>query len=244
MKQNIYDDPDFFTRYSQMPRSTGGLNAAGEWQAFRTMLPDLSGKRVLDLGCGYGWHCRYAAEQNAMSVVGVDISGKMLAKAKAETSDPRVAYQQAAIEDLEFPVNQFDVVISSLALHYVERFDLVCRNVHQWLVPSGVFAISVEHPVFTALEAQDWCYGENNERLHWPVDHYQQEGIRHTHWLADDVIKYHRTVATYINSLIESGFRITRLLEPEPSPEMLTAHPDMKDECRRPIFLLIAAVKA
>ena len=75
------------------------------------------------------------------------------------------------------------------------------------------------------------------------MDNYQQEGPRQTRWLADHVVKYHRTVATYVNTLIDSGFRISKLSEPEPSPEMLSQQPDWKDDRRRPTFLLIAAVK-
>lgn len=72
MKENKYDDPTFFGKYSRMPRSKEGLAAAGEWHVLRRMLPSFEGKRVLDLGCGFGWHCRYAVEQGAASVVGVD----------------------------------------------------------------------------------------------------------------------------------------------------------------------------
>lgn len=180
----------------------------------------------------------------ARSVIGVDLSERMLARAKATTHDPGIEYRRAAIEEIDFPADRFDVVISSLALHYVERFDLVCQSVHHWLTAGGAFVISVEHPMFTALAAQEWCCGPNGERLHWPVDDYQREGWRHTRWLADDVVKYHRTIATYTNTLIDAGFRISRLLEPEPPPEMLIEQPGLKDECRRPIFLLIAAVKA
>ncbi|MDQ0318863.1 SAM-dependent methyltransferase [Pararhizobium capsulatum DSM 1112] len=87
MKQNIYDDPTFFANYSAMPRSTGGLEAAGEWPVLRDMLPDLTGKRVLDLSCGFGWHCRYARSAGASHVVGVDLSESMLARARAMTDD-------------------------------------------------------------------------------------------------------------------------------------------------------------
>lgn len=52
MKQNKYDEPEFFASYSKMQRSVSGLDAAGEWHAFRTLLPDLRGKRLIDLGCG------------------------------------------------------------------------------------------------------------------------------------------------------------------------------------------------
>ncbi len=103
--------------------------------------------------------------------------------------------------------------------------------------------ISVEHPMFTARAAQEWHYGDAGKRLHWPVDDYQQEGPRHTQWLSDDVLKYHRTTATYVNTLIDAGFRLTQIAEPGPSPEMLKEHPDWHDELRRPIFLLIAAIK-
>ena len=243
MKQNKYDDPEFFAAYSQMPRSVGGLEEAMEWPAFRDLLPELSRKRVLDLGCGFGWHCRYARQQGAESVVGLDISENMLARARADTHDPGIDYLRSAIEDIDFPAGTFDVAMSSLALHYVARFDLVCRRVHDCLTDGGAFVISVEHPMFTARAAQQWHLGDAGKRLHWPVDDYQDAGPRHTQWLSDDVVKYHRTLAAYVNTLIDSGFRITKLVEAGLSPEMLIEHPNWSDERRRPMFLLIAAVK-
>src|SRR5579859_5698416 len=243
MKQNKYDDPSFFTNYSQMARSIGGLNAAGEWPAFRALLPNLRDKNVLDLGCGFGWHCRYAREQQARSVVGIDLSEKMIARARESTNDAAIEYRQMAIEDIDFPAGAFDVVLSSLALHYIEHFDLVCRNVHHCLIAGGAFVLSVEHPIFTALATQDWYYGPHDERLHWPVDQHQEEGPRLARFLDHDVVKYHRTVATQLNALLDADFAITKLCEPQPEHEMLDKHPEMWDETRRPMFLLIAAVK-
>jgi SAM-dependent methyltransferase len=242
MKQNKYDEPEFFAEYSRMPRSIHGLGAGMEWGTFQALLPDLRDKRVLDLGCGFGWHCRYVHEHGAIKVVGIDLSEKMLARARATTDAPEIEYRRCAIEDIDFAVNEFDIVISSLALHYVEPFDLVCRKIHRCLVPNGLFLFSVEHPIFTALPAQTWFYGPSGERLHWPVDHYQDEGRRQTNWLTENVIKYHRTLATYVNTLIEAGFRIARLEEPKPAPEL--TDPDEKDQSRRPPFLVVAAVKA
>ena len=62
MTQNIYDDESFFAAYAQLPRSVDGLDGAGEWPRLRTLLPPIEGARVLDLGCGYGWFCRWARE--------------------------------------------------------------------------------------------------------------------------------------------------------------------------------------
>ena len=67
MKENKYDDPLFFEKYSQMDRSKKGLDGAGEWKTLENMLPDFQGKKVLDLGCGYGWHCEYAADHGSFS---------------------------------------------------------------------------------------------------------------------------------------------------------------------------------
>lgn len=68
MSQNIYDNPDFFAGYATLPRSAEGLNGAPEWTAMQTLLPSLAGKSVIDLGCGYGWFCRWAKEQGAARV--------------------------------------------------------------------------------------------------------------------------------------------------------------------------------
>ncbi|WP_152403867.1 class I SAM-dependent methyltransferase [Paenibacillus cellulositrophicus] len=242
MKQNKYDDTAFFAAYKEMPRSIGGLGAAGEWHEFKASLPDLQGKSVLDLGCGFGWHCRYAREQHAAEVVGVDISAKMLESAREQTDDPAITYLQAPIEDIDFPDGHFDVVLSSLAFHYVQSFDAVCQKVHSCLKQGGTFVFSVEHPIFTSRPEQEWILDDQGSPLYWPVDHYQDEGVRSTAFLTDHVIKYHRTLSTYINDLIRTGFAITAVREPLPDPKLMH-HPGMKDETRRPMFLILSAEK-
>lgn len=243
MKQNIYDDPEFFAKYGQLPRSQGGLSAAGEWQAFRSLLPSVQNAKILDLGCGFGWHCRYLSEQGARAVIGVDISEKMLEKARALTNDTHIAYQRVAIEDIAFSDAEFDMIVSSLAFHYVQDFRGVCEKIFRFLKPSGQLVFSVEHPIFTSREEQNWVYDENGRILHWPVDKYLEEGIRHTSWLADDVIKYHRTFSTYMNDLLAAGFVLKKLIEPAVPNEILEKHPEYVDENRRPMFLLVSAEK-
>ena len=142
------------------PHEISGLKSAGEWHEFQKMLPDFDGKRVLDLGCGFGWHCIYAAEQSAASVVGVDISEKMLAVAREKTNFSNVCYVCAAIEEYEYPENSFDVIVSSLAFHYIEPYDDICTKVSRCLTENGGFIFSVEHPVFTAQGKQDWAYDD------------------------------------------------------------------------------------
>ena len=80
-------------------RMLGQLEGAGEWVTLQRLLPDFTGKRVLDLGCGYGWHCAYAAQKGAASVRGVDLSEKMLETAREKNSGPVIQYRRAAMED-------------------------------------------------------------------------------------------------------------------------------------------------
>ncbi|MFE4708043.1 class I SAM-dependent methyltransferase [Peribacillus simplex] len=243
MKQNKYDDANFFSAYEQMPRSVKGLEAAGEWHVLKELMPNLHNKRVLDLGCGFGWHCRFAREQQASSVVGVDISDNMLRRARGKTDDPFISYIKMPIEDIDFSGSEFDVVISSLAFHYIESYEEICKKVHDCLKPGGTFVFSVEHPIFTSRNEQAWYVDDHGNHLHWPVDNYQSEGVRETTFLTENVVKYHRTISTYINDLICAGFSIKAVKEPMPSDEMLKSVPEMLDENRRPMFLIISAVK-
>lgn len=238
--ENVYDRREFFEKYSRMERSVKGLQGAGEWHELKKLLPDFKGRRVLDLGCGFGWHCRYAAEKGAAYVLGIDPSENMLARAREMTQDPRVEYRRQSMEEYEYPENAFDAVISSLALHYVESFEDICRKVSRCLKPGGVFVFSAEHPVFTAFGSQDWYYDENGGILHWPVDRYFEEGKREAVFLGEVMTKYHRTMTAYIRGLLENGFVLTGFTEPMP-PESMMGLPGMKDELRRPMMLLISA---
>ncbi len=242
MKQNKYDDKIFFEKYSEMDRSTKGLAGAGEWEALQKLLPGFRDKRVLDLGCGFGWHCQYAIEQGAKAVTGVDISEKMLTVAKEKTDDT-IRYIQMPIEDITFDENSFDVVISSLTFHYMESFERIVEKVSGCLVPKGDFVFSVEHPVFTAYGSQDWYYDENGDILHFPLDNYFSEGERTANFLGEKVIKYHKTLTTYLNGLLQGGFALTGIVEPQPSEQLLHTVKGMRDELRRPMMLIISAKK-
>jgi 2-polyprenyl-3-methyl-5-hydroxy-6-metoxy-1,4-benzoquinol methylase len=243
--QNIYDDPRFFAGYAQLERFGSGWTKAMEHASFMGLLPDVTGKRVLDLGCGAGQLAFHLAEAGAGEVIGVDLSEQMLALARAERAHPRVTYLRRAIEDAAFPPDRFELVVSSLALHYVEDYPSLMRRVAEWMTTGGVLVYSTEHPVWTARDPADgWVLDAEGNRLHWALDNYADEGLREQRWLVDGVRKYHRTMATLLNGLIDAGFAVERVLEPVPDAETLRRRPDYADERRRPGFLLVRARKA
>jgi SAM-dependent methyltransferase len=240
MTQNIYDDPEFFAGYSRLGRSIEGLDGAAEWPALRALLPKMQGLRVVDLGCGFGWFCRWAREQGAARVLGIDLSEKMLARARAATSDTATTYLQADLERLRLEPASFDLAYSSLALHYVADLAGLLAQVHCALVPGGGLVFSVEHPIFTAPSRPHWSVGADGHKT-WPVDAYLVEGRRTTDWLKQGVVKQHRTLGTYLNLLIRSGFTIAVVVEWGPSDAQIAARPSLANERERPPFLLLAA---
>jgi ubiquinone/menaquinone biosynthesis C-methylase UbiE len=229
MTQNIYDDPAFFEGYSRLNRSIHGLDGAPEWPALRALLPDPRGLRVLDLGCGYGWFCRWAVEQGAAAVEGIDVSERMLERARAMSPNASISWRRADLESLFLPEAAFDVIYSSLAFHYVEQLATLLRTIHRALAPGGKLVFSIEHPIYMAPRAPGFLVDEAGHKS-WPLDSYQKEGPR-----------VHRTIGTLVNTLIDSGFTLERLIEWGPTQAQLDAMPDLAEECERPMMLLIGA---
>lgn len=237
MAQNIYDDPAFFAGYSRLGRSVDGLDGAPEWPALREMLPAMAGLRVVDLGCGFGWFCRWARAEGAVRVLGLDISTRMLARARAATEDAAIDHATADLERLELPAAAFDLAYSSLALHYVENLAGLLAAVQRALAPGGHLVFSIEHPIYMAPTNPGWSIDAQGRRT-WSVDRYLVEGPRAAEWLGRRVVKQHRTIGTTLNLLIGAGFTIQRLEEFCPTEAQIAARPELAEERERPMFLL------
>jgi SAM-dependent methyltransferase len=242
--QNIYDQPEFLAGYSRMERFEPDWGVALEHPRFEELLPDVHGVRVLDLGCGAGHLSLHLAQSGASDVLGVDVSESMLEVARLRRSHPRITYRRCAIEDLQFEAARFDLVVSSLAFHYVADYARVVQNVAEWLAPGGMLAFSTEHPIYTArLPGDGWILDERGERQGWRIDDYFVEGPREETWFVAGVRKYHRTLATLIDTLLLAGLKLERVIEPAPTADRLRERPHEAEHLRRPMFLLLSATK-
>ena len=242
MRQNVYDDPRFFAEYARMREQARGLHEAVIVPWLPDLLPDLTGKRVVDLGCGDGWFCRYAADAGAGAVVGVDSSARMLRLARERTTDVRISYLHAFAEDVELPAASADVVVSILALHYVADLDPVLAGIAAWLDHGGAFVEMVEHPIFTSQRERSGWMTVQGRHAAWPVSDYFDEGARTTTWFVDGVVRYHRTLATIVNAIRRAGLTIDRVAEPCPTLAAVKTTPEWADELIRPAILGIRAV--
>ena len=244
-EQNIYDNQTFFDGYKKLRDNPGAANVIVEKPALFSLCPNFTNKTVLDLGCGYGENCKEIAELGASHVVGIDISKRMLEIADKENKCNNVDFLQMSMNNLSELNQRFDIVLSSLAIHYIEDFDKLLQNINRMLNDNGLFIYSQEHPLTTALKKENyWSKDDNGTVLHYNLTDYSVLGERRTTWIVDDVIKYHRSFSSIINSLVTHEFIIEKILEPLPDEEIMNQYPSYKKYYHKPDFLLIRARKA
>ncbi|MFD3404943.1 class I SAM-dependent methyltransferase [Kribbella sp. NPDC058693] len=228
---SLYDNPAFLRGYRELRRTGRCINDALEIPAMDAALPPVAGARVVDLGCGEGGLAVRLAAAGAVEVLAVDASEQMLA---AAAPHPRVRYVRADLADFDLTARCVDLVVSSMALHYVEDFDGLVARVTGWLRPGGAFVFTIEHPVMTAPVVAEDCV----------VDDYADEGRRERSWFVDGVVKYHRTIGSTVATLRRHGFRLELVDEPLPTREQVAAHPHLAIHRRRPPILLVSACSA
>ncbi len=244
-KQNIYDNEVFFSEYRKLRDREVNANNLFELPTLFSLLPDLTGKRILDLGCGTGERCMDYLKLGAARVTGVDISEKMLAAAQNENSNPSITYLKMPMEDIGSIDDVFDVAISSLALHYVEDYSGVVKNVYRLLSDGGIFLFSQEHPLTTCYSGTGgrWTYDGNGKKLYANIANYCVERRNESKWFVEGVQRYHRMFSTIVNTLTDTGFKILKMVEPCPTEEIVNKYPEYCDLYHKPDFLFVKAVK-
>lgn len=243
-KQNIYDNETFFEGYKNLRNKAANANNLFEIPAMLSLLPDLKGLKILDLGCGFGEHCMEYVKMGAEKVVGVDISKKMLEVAKEENSHEKITYINMAMEDIANIDEKFDVVISSLAFHYVEDFEGVVKTIYDKLSDDGLFIYSQENPLSTSYSGGDrWERDDDGKKIYLKVSNYGVEAEYESEWFVDGIKRYHRMFSTIVNTLAGTGFFIEKMVEPLPTDEILNEYPDYYDLYHRPDFLLVKSRK-
>lgn len=246
-KQNIYDNEAFFENFKENRESGINFNECIETPILLAMLPVLRGKKILDIGCGMGQHAKQYSDMGAESVLGIDISEKMLEYAKEHNSAKNIIYKQMPFEEISGLSGQFDLVTSSLAFDYAENFDELMTNVYDLMENDAHFVFSMSHPMATAWDGEYPRYTrtESGERLYANISNYMVEGKRTVKWVLENYELYHRTFASIINSIVKAGFMIEECRESNISNEMREEYPAMfGGTIHRPDFVFFRCRKA
>ena len=228
-QQNIYDNDIFYENFKGLRSDEINFNDVIETPIITAMLPDLKDKKILDIGCGMGQHAMQYSKAGAASVLGMDISEKMLAFARENNSADNITYRRLAFEDLEQLDEKFDVITSSLAFDYSEDFALLMKKIYALLNDGGHLVFSMSHPISTAYDGvyDRYTRTEKGERLYANLHNYGIEGERHFKWVVDDYEVYHRKISTLINCIASAGFIIEECQESTVPEDILKEHPDM-----------------
>ena len=265
MSQNIYDRQDFFTAYNTyIDRSNKtDLETDLAWKRLHPLLPqNLTGFHVLDVGCGSGWFARWAIDHGAARVLALDISTNMISKARQLNSgnadyESKIDYRVADLdaEPLPLPESEkensggsngvYDLVFSSLTLHYLVHLKEVVTQIHSQLKPGCSFVMNVEHPIYTAPHKPRLIEDkEADGEKYWSFKSYYEEGERVVDWLAPGLRKQHRTVTGYLDLFLGLGFQLTGFKEWLPLPEEIEAGLVGEEDLIRPLFLMMSVKKA
>lgn len=242
----FYDDPRVLDEYlSHRHAAITSPNLVMEEPAFLAEAGDLTGLRILDLGCGDGSFGLMAYERGCVAYTGIDGSSMMVDRARKALATTTASVLHHDIEDVEILLDsenerfgqRFDLVTSRMALHYIDDLSPVLRGVHGALGPGGRFVMSVVHPVISSFDNND-----SGPRTTWTVDNYFDQGPRQRRWFGSTVTWYHRSVETYVTALAEAGLRLTGLREGAPVPELFADAADELARRRRvPLFLILQA---
>ena len=236
----FYDNSAVFQTYMQHRQRPDNPNDTLEKPVILALLGAIRDLDILDLGCGDAALGKTLLAQGAASYLGLDGSRKMIERAQQMLVGTVGQAMQADIRSWAYPSNTFDCVLSRLALHYIEDIAHVFQQVFQTLRPTGLFVFSVEHPVITSC---DRAWQGEGTRQAWIVDDYFDSGRRVTHWLGEQVIKYHRTVEAYFLALQIAGFVIAHLRESRPERSWFIDDETYQRRKRIPLFLFLAARK-
>ncbi|RYJ13299.1 class I SAM-dependent methyltransferase [Halogeometricum borinquense] len=231
------DDPIARAAYDELADTyaedvrANAYNAELEFPATSSLIPNVEGKRVLDAGCGTGFYTKWLVERGA-DVLGVDVSEEMLSHAVEAVGD-HAEFEQADLgEPLDFTTEcSFDGVVSALSLGYIDNWNKVFAEFERVLRPGGFLVFSTGHPLdqFAPEDGE----GEN----YFEVERASKE------WDVD-VPYYRRPFSEILNPVLDNGFQLDKIVEPQPTEAFAEQRPERYEkESRNPVFLCVRATK-
>ncbi len=233
--------------------NTQWTDAAEDWfqqdQSVRTgmldswmlkALGDVTGTKVLDIGCGDGRFSRLLAGSGA-NVTGVDLTEPFIERARslAVGNETYIVGDAETLDGIES--NSFDLAVSYIVLVDLLDYRQAIKSAFRVLKPGGRFVVCNVHPMRTSVP-YGWI-NQGGRKLFYALDNYTDEGPREFEWWGKGFVNMHRTLSSYISAFLDAGFVLERLEEPVPSDEQLAANPTFDDEYRAPNFIIYTLAK-
>ena len=235
----VYDNDEFFDNYITRRHRAESPNNSIEKPVLMELMGDIAGKKVLDLGCGDAEFGVELLKQGCVFYEGVEGSLNMVQKAVSVLDRTTSKIHHSSMEAWDFPLDYYNLVVSRLALHYLENVEPVFKQIYNALTEDGLFVFSVQHPILTSSVQS----ATKSARTDWIVDDYFHTGKRVEPWIDEEVVKYHRTTEDYFKELKNAGFTIEELSECSPRRENFKSDEEYARRMRIPLFLIFACSK-
>jgi SAM-dependent methyltransferase len=225
----LYDEPVLAAAYARVS-AANAANAAYERPALRALLADVANLDVLDAGCAAGEHALWLSERGAR-VIALDASDAMVALARERLGERARVLRADLDAPLPFGAGAFDLVVSSLTLHYLRDWLPVLRELARVLRPGGRLVLSTHHPFATVA----------------PGEAYHAVRLVDDAWdgfaAAPVAVRYyHRPLERIVADLLGAGFELRGLHEPQPTVAMAERNAALAAKFREaPGFLIVDA---
>ncbi|CAM2905992.1 class I SAM-dependent methyltransferase [Paenibacillus sediminis] len=236
----FYDQEHVFNNYMERRKWNENANDTIEKPIFMDLVADVTDYHILDLGCGTASFGNELLDSGARSYTGIEGSRNMVELSKEVMNRSNGTVIHTTMEEWEYPNACYNMVISRLAIHYINDIGVLFEQVYRSLLPGGSFIFSVEHPVLTSSYGNTKTEGWKQD---WVVDHYFHNGARKQEWLGGTVTKYHRTIEDYFTAMQQSRFIIESLKESRPREEHFHNEETYKRRMRIPLFLFMKGKK-
>lgn len=206
----------------------GGLISEDTQQLFG----DVSGKTILEIGCGRGHSLQYLSDRGASELWGMDLSGEQLAKTKLylEACGIKAKLICSPMEEAcGVPTGYFDFVYSVYGIGWTTDLEGTLLNIASYLKKGGTFIFSWSHPIHK-------CVATENDMLVFKKCYYDESWYS-VSWKGGVFSLSDRTLSTYINALAKAGFYIEQMVE-QPDEDILHA----KDNTHSPKIKMVPGV--
>jgi SAM-dependent methyltransferase len=228
-----YNDYDKFAQVYTRYNEASPFLALYERPATLSLVGDVRGRRVLDAGCGAGAQAVELVRRGAL-VTGVDLSSGLLGIARGRLGSDVALHQANLAQPLPLADSVFDLVVSSLVMHYLAEWEPTLREFHRVLTPGGRVVMSTHHPFLDMrISGSDDYLGTYRFTEDWEVDGHT---MRMRFW--------HRPLRAMLAAFTSSGFVVDRIVEPEPLPEMAEVAPDTYQRLSRDAQFLVFSLIA
>ena len=205
------------------------------------LVGEVTGKDILDLGCGDGNFGLELLNAGCRSYLGIESSSRMVDAGRELHRSTGGEIVHGRIEDWDYPADRFDLVVSRLALHYVDDLRSVFGKVHFTLRADGLFVFSIVHPVITSSDKSREISGT---RYDWIVDDYFTPGPRKVRFLGEFVEQFHRPLQDIYSDFQAVGFTIQHLKESMPRAENFEDSELFERRKRIPLMLFLSGLKS